>query len=326
MLRLARGRVTQAGDPTAAEQRLIVELAGGPQPAIADTALCGPVQAGDEVLVNTTARELGLGSGGFDIVHANLTRGLDSQPAAQDHVLKLNYTSLQHEVDPLEAELPDELPPLPRRPVAVLALHSQLAPVAWAFHEAAPQLRLGYIQTAGGALPASRSQTAATLRTRGLLAAHTTAGQAFGGPDGEALSTVGALAHAFAAAGWHAAVAGPGPGIQGSGSALGHGGLAALDSAHAALALGLDVILVPRLSAADERSRHRGLSHHTRTVLRLLLAPVTMPLEGPADLDGYARSGLPAELMGRSLAVEAPFFTAALASGAVLAQRAAALA
>ena len=326
MLRLARGRVTQAGDATAAEQQLTVELADGPHAAIADTALVGPAQPGDEVLVNTSARELDLGSGGFDIVHANLTRGLDRAPDAQDHVLKLNYTSLQHQVHPLEAELPDELPPLAGWPVAVLALHTQLAPVAWAFHEAAPALRLGYVQTPGGALPASRSRTAATLRRQGLLAAHTTAGQAFGGPDGDALSTAGALAHAFTAAGWHAAITGPGPGIQGSASALGHGGLAALDSAHAALALGLEVILVPRVSEADPRARHRGVSHHTRTVLSLLLAPVTVPLEGDADLDGYARSGLPADLMGRSLQLEAPFFTAALASGAVLASRAAALA
>ena len=64
---------------------------------------------------------------------------------------------------------------------------------------------------------------------------------------------------------------GPGPGILGSASALGHGGLAALANAHAALALGSAVVLVPRLSSADPRERHRGLSHHTDTVLRMLL-------------------------------------------------------
>ena len=39
--------------------------------------MTGPVEVGDEVLVNVQARELGLGSGGFDVLHANLTRGLD---------------------------------------------------------------------------------------------------------------------------------------------------------------------------------------------------------------------------------------------------------
>ena len=325
MLRLARGRVTAAGDP-AAEQQLTVELAGGSFPAIADTALVGAAEVGDEVLVNTVARDLGLGSGGFDVVHANLTRGLDCAPAVAGSALKLNYTSLQHEVRAIEAELPHALAPLPPRPVAVLALHTQLAPVAWAFHEATPQLHLGYIQTPGGALPASHSRTTATLLDRGLLVAHTTAGQAFGGPDGDAITTVGALAHAFTKAGWDAAIVGPGPGIQGSASTLGHGGLAALDSANAALALGLDVIVVPRVSDADPRGRHRGLSHHTRTVLALLRAPVTAPLDGDSDLEGYERSGLPAELMGRSFSSEPAFFKAALASGSALAQRAAALA
>jgi hypothetical protein len=324
MLRLARGAVVSAGDPTAAEQEITVALRDGPHPAIADTALVGPAAPGDEVLVNVAARELGLGSGGFDIVHANLTRGLDAPGEPGDHVLKLNYTSLQHAVQPLD---PPELPDLPCRPVAILALHSQLAPVAWAFAKQAPTLRLGYIQTPGGALPASHSRTVRELRARNLLAAHVTAGQAYGGPDGDAITTLGALAHAFTLGGWHAAIAGPGPGIQGSATALGHGGLVALDSAHAALSLGLEAILVPRRSDVDPRPRHRGLSHHTATVLRLLLAPVTLPpLDSQVDLDGYSRSGLPAELMGADLQQEPSFFTAALASGGLLAQHAAALA
>ncbi len=228
---------------------------------------------------------------------------------------------------PSEPVDPRELPELPRRPVAILALHSQLAPVAWAFAQHAPTLRLGYVQTPGGALPASHSRVARELRARNLLAGHLTAGQAFGGPDGDAITTLGALAHAFTLAGWHAAIAGPGPGIQGSATALGHGGLVALDSAHASLSLGLEAILVPRCSDADPRPRHRGLSHHTATVLRLLLAAVTLPAQDdPADLDGYARSGLPAELMGADLGQERSFFTAALRSGDLLARRAAALA
>jgi hypothetical protein len=323
VLRLARGRVGSAAAPLGGEQELTVELADGPHPAICDVGLLGACVAGDEVIVNVAARELGLGSGGFDIVHANLTRGLDAPAASGDRAMKLNYTSLQHAVDPID---PVDLVELPRRPVAVLALHSQLAPLAWAFAQAAPGRRLGYVQTVGGALPASHSRVARELRTRGILAAHVSAGQAFGGPDGDALTTAGALAHAFTTGSWDAAIVGPGPGIQGSGTALGHGGLAALDSAHAALALGLEVILVPRVSESDPRERHRGLSHHTATVLRLLLAPVTVAPDGPADLDGYARAGLPSELMGAPLEREQSFFATALASGELLAQRAAALA
>jgi Protein of unknown function (DUF3866) len=244
------------------------------RPAIADVALVGAAQIGDEVIVNAQALDLGLGSGGFDIVHVNLTRGLGGDGAPGANVMKLNYTSLQHAVRPVE----DERLNLPLgRPVAVLALHGQLAPVVWAFAQAVPDARLGYVQTGGGALPVGHSRTVRTLRERGLLAGHLTAGAAFGG-EGEAITTAGALHHGLDTLGWDAAVCGPGPGIVGSDSPLGHGGLVALDSAHAALALGCEALLVARMSSGDPRARHRGISHHTLTVLDLLLAPVTVAL------------------------------------------------
>ncbi len=137
--------------------------------------------------------------------------------------------------------------------------------------------KLGYVQTEGGALPGGHSRTVRALRERGLLAGHLTAGAAFGG-EGEAITTAGALHHGLRALGWDAAVCGPGPGIVGSGSALGHGGMVALDSAHVALALGCQTLLVARMSSGEERSRHRGISHHTLTVLDLLLEPVTVAL------------------------------------------------
>jgi hypothetical protein len=251
--------------------------------------------------------------------------------------MKLNYTSLQHAVAPVEdgdglATPPDLRLPV-SRPAAVLALHGQLAPLAWAFARATggSARRLGYVQTAGGALPGGHSCVVRDLREGGLLAGHLTAGPAFGGADGESITTAAALHHGLLELGWDAAVAGPGPGILGSGSALGHGGMQALDSAHVALALGCPTLLVPRMSSTDRRARHRGLSHHTRTVLELLLAPVAVaipegvePADGrhdwrafAVDLDGYAASGLPTRSMGRE---DPLFFAAALAAGAALAQ------
>ncbi len=283
MLKLRRATVIDVGPmPSSSsapgEQQLTVELAGGGagrrRAAVADVGLVGPCKAGDEVIVNVEALDLGLGSGGFDIVHVNLTRGLEGGGGTPGNVMKLNYTSLQHAVDPVEQEEPG----LPLgRPVAVLALHGQLAAVAWAFARANPSARLGYIQTEGGALPGGHSRTVAALRERGLLAGHLTAGAAFGG-EGEAVTTAGALAHGLAGLGWDAAVCGPGPGIVGSSSRLGHGGMVALDSAHVALALGCPTLLVARMSSADGRLRHRGISHHTLTVLDLLLEPVTVAL------------------------------------------------
>jgi hypothetical protein len=332
MLTLHRGRVVAAGDAGVGMQRLEVEVGGERHAAMADVGRVGPAEVDDEVVVNTAARELALGSGGFDIVHVNLTRGLGGRGVPGAHVMKLNYTSLQHAVLPVEGEaltLPLE------SPVAVTFLHGQLAPVAWAFAQTAPGRALGYVQTAGGALPGSLSDTVAQLRERGLLAGHLTAAPAFGG-DGEAITVAGALHHGGAERGWDALVCGPGPGILGSASALGHGGLAALDSAHAALALGAPTLLVPRMSGADPRERHRGISHHVATVLSLLLdrVMVAVPEHGdrrelvddrhewrrvPVDVDGYAASGLPARTMGRELDEDPLFFAAALAGGAALA-------
>jgi hypothetical protein len=244
--------------------------------------------------------------------------------------MKLNYTSLQHAIVPVEG--PELHAPL-RRPVAVFGLHGQLAPVAWAFGQTAPGGRLGYVQTAGGALPGGHSRVVRDLRERGLLAGHLTAGAAFGGADGDAISTPGAIQHGVHDLGWDAVVCGPGPGILGSASALGHGGMAALDTAHAALALGCPVVLCARMSSGDPRERHRGLSHHTTTVLQLLLERVTVALPAgeqphddrhawlalPADVDDYRASGLPDRTMGRSMDEDELFFAAALVCGTALA-------
>jgi hypothetical protein len=314
MLKLRHARVLEAGTPATArdgascEQQLTVELIGAaeprPRPAIADLSLIGPTEAGDEVVVNVEALDLGLGSGGFDVVHVNLTRGLQGGGSDGANVMKLNYTSLQHAIHPVE----DEALELPlERPVAVLALHGQLAPVAWAFAQANPGASLGYVQTEGGALPGSHSRTVAALRGSGLLCGHLTAGSTFGG-EGEAITTGGALHHGLHALGWDAALCGPGPGIVGSSSSLGHGGMLALDSAHVALALGCPTLVVARMSSADPRERHRGISHHTLTVLDLLLEPVSVALpagiRSPVGAD--LRAGLGSVFAGSTPARPVP--------------------
>lgn len=290
MLKLRRATVLDASPPSPrGQQELTVALEGvegSPRPAICDTTLLGAAQAGDEVIVNVEALDLGLGSGGFDVMHVNLTRGLAGEGAPAANVMKLNYTSLQHTIAPVA----DEHLQVPlAAPVAVLALHGQLAAVAWAYQRARPGARLGYVQTEGGALAGSHSRTVQMLRERSLLAGHVTAGAAYGG-ELESVSTAGAIHHGLTELGWEAAVCGPGPGMVGSSSRLGHGGMAALDSAHVALALGCPTLLVARMSSADARPRHRGISHHTMTVLDLLLEPVTVAL--PAGM----RSPVGAEL------------------------------
>jgi hypothetical protein len=201
---------------------------------------------------------------------------------------------------------------------------------------------VGYVQSAGGALPGPLSDTVAELLERGLLAGHVTAAPCFGGRH-DSITVEGALDAGARRLGWDCALVGPGPGILGSASALGHGGLAALSNAHAALALGCPVVLAPRVSSGDSRERHRGLSHHTATVLELLLRSVrvavaddsgsgadelraaleqggheAVEVEVAGLLDDYAASGLPAVTMGRNLASDREFFASSLAAGVAL--------
>jgi len=338
-LKLRRGVVV-------AEDPLTVEVDGERRNAWADERLLGEMREGDEVVVNVEALDLDLGSGGFDVVHVNLTRGLSGGGApGGEHVMKLNYTSLQHPVAPVETRgcnvfdrhsMEKTLHPMP---VLVIPLHGHLAPAAWAAARARPGLKVGYVQTGGGALPGSMGRDVAELCERGLLCGHVTAGPAYGG-EHEAISVAGALDAAANGLGWDAAIAGPGPGVIGSDTRLGHGGIAALDTAHAALALGLPTLLSPRLSSGDLRERHNPVSHHTLTVLELLLAPVQVPVptdastptalvdaaasphelvEAPAEISAYEEAGLPSRTMGRSIQEDSLFFAAALASGAALA-------
>lgn len=355
-LQLRRGTVVCAAP-------LTVEVDGERRPAWADTVLLGEMREGDEVVVNVTALDLGLGSGGFDVVHVNLSRGLEGGGGADgEHVIKLNYTSLQHPVAPVEsidarfqthavggkgtaqgegagAKSPKAAETGAPATVSalVLPLHGHLAPAAWAAAQASPDARVGYIQTGGGALPGSLCRDVAELCEHGLLCGHITAAPAYGG-ENEALSTVGAL-DAANRLGWDAALVGPGPGIIGSNTEFGHGGIAALDSTHAALSLHLPTLLSPRLSSSDPRERHVNVSHHTYTVLELLLAPVDVAVpegedeiqaaleEAPGnhrlrfasvDLDAYSASGLPSTTMGRPLQEDPLFFAAPLAAGHLL--------
>lgn len=324
MLKLRRGMVSGT-DP------LEVKLDSGElRRAWVDESMLGPCEVGDEVIVNVEAVDLGLGSGGFDIVHCNLTRGLAAEGSATEHVMKLNYTSLQHPVGTIERPAGEaKSKPVP---VVAIGLHGHLAPVAWAAAEAGVD-RVGYIQTGGGALPASLSRDVADLLDRGLLVGHVTAGPAYGA-EHEAITLIGAI-DAAVSLGWQAVIAGPGPGILGSATALGHGGMTALDVIHAGLALEAPVVLSPRMSSGDPRPRHQGLSHHTQTVLDLALGPVVIPVPigfedllpertpgtilVEADLRGYAESGLPRRTMGRDLEEDRPFFAGPLAAGRHLA-------
>lgn len=193
------------------------------------------------------------------------------------------------------------------RPVAVLALRSQLAPVAWAFARGLPGGRLGYVRIAGGGALGGRSHVVGALRERRLLAGSLTVGTS-PGREGEAITTAGALHDGLRELGWDAVVCDAGAESAEDGTPFGPAAMAALDCAHAALALGCATLVVPRMCSGDARRRRRGISQDTLTVLDLLLEPVSVAL--PAGM----RSPVGAELHAGLRAVfGAPSRTAAQA-------------
>lgn len=271
------------------------------------TQLIGPVAAGDAVVVNTTAVDLGLGTGGWDVVHWNLSRESWSEAGAGP-IMKLRYTSLQVDTGAQVEERAD----LGGTPVVACDVHSQLAPVAAAFADAAPGRRLTYVMTDSAALPLALSDLVADLAAAGLLAETITCGQAFGGGR-EAVNVHSAL---LLAAG-DAIVVGPGPGVVGTGSRFGFSGLEVAGVVDAVTRLGGVPIVAVRWSGADRRERHRGQSHHTTTALEL----ASHPALAPAPPDGWAGPDVGAvTTMGRTQAEDPEFFRYAAAAGLAAAQ------
>ncbi len=316
---LRRGTVTAVVERL--EELARIEVDG--RPCVAYPRVTGPVEAGDEVIVNVQALELGLGSGGFDVLYVNLTRGLELAVAPDAHVMTLPYTPLQAAVRHVEedGELAESLAGMP---VVCCSLHSQLAPACAGIGEG---VRVAYVQVGGGALPVSLSDSLRALKKRGLVEIGIASGPCFDG-DAQAVGVASALAWA-SAAGFAVAVCAVGPGIVGTGSALGHGGVAAAEAANAGSALGGSPVLAVRVSEGDSRERHQGVSHHTRAVLDLAIGDVTVAwpagLEAPewligaeqVDVAGWREecAGLPLEHMGRGPDEDPWFFASAFAAG-----------
>lgn len=333
----------------------LVGLAGRLEKALSYNSLTGSVVPGDDVLVNTTAVRLGLGTGGYHFVMANLsTAGMTG--LTPGHIMKLRYTPLQLQVEVVEERQPELFgleASLSGMPVVCCSLHSQLPGVVFGVRAVSgPGLRLVYIMTAGAALPLTISRLVAALEERGLIGGAITAGQAFGG-EVEAVNLYSALLAARLVLQADVAVVAMGPGIVGTGTAWGTTALEQGEAVNAVHTLGGRPVAVARLSFADPRPRHQGLSHHTLTALgRVALAPAILALprldgekaaalrrqleeyglssrhqvveeDGTPGLELLVESGLPVTTMGRGPEEEPEFFLASTAAGQVAARLAA---
>lgn len=248
---------------------LEVSVNGQTLPAVAFTQFVPDVQPGDQVVLNTTARRLSLGSGGYDFVMVNLSRP-EHTLQGSGHIMKLRYTpyqcrvlSVEEEASPYRETMADALD-LAKTPVIVGELHSQLVPAAAVL--ARRGLSAAYVMTDGACLPIAWSKNVRDLKARGLLKGTVTAGNAYGG-DLEAVNLFSALLAAQAVFRPDVILVMMGPGIVGTGTKWGFTGVEQGILLNAADTLGGIPVAIPRVSFADARERHRGLSHHTVTAL-----------------------------------------------------------
>lgn len=292
---------------------LIVEAAGNNCPAVNYDALTGTVNVGDRVLLNTTAVELNLGTGGSHFVMANLTSPTaaiasgavqagaaeveaaepeDAKPSDpkevyrqkskshHGHIMKIRYTpnqlkvlAVEEEDSPFHKKMAGSFS-LDGVPVVCCSLHSMLPPAAAAVKAFNPELKVAYLMTDGAALPLKFSRLVHSLKNKGMIDGTITVGHAFGG-DLEAVNIYSGLLAAVSIMEADVVIAAMGPGIIGTGTPFGFTGIEQAQLLHAVHSLEGFPIAVPRLGFADSRERHQGLSHHSRITLgKAVLVPV----------------------------------------------------
>lgn len=352
-VRLRRGRVigVLAERPGALE--LEVEVDGERAAALAYPELLGPVAEGDTVILNTTAVALGLGTGGFHLVVA-VEGGPPTEITHSGRVLKARYTPSQIAVPTVEETHRDALensPGLGGTPVVCAPLHSMIAPAA-AGARAAGAERIAYVMTDGASLAGAFSRLVPRMRDAGLLDSWITCGQAFGG-ELEAVTIWSALVAAVEVLGADVVLVADGPGNLGTDTTWGVSALGSGHALNAAAAVGGRPVAPLRLSFTERRERHRGVSHHTMTILERISAPgvnVAVPVleaaereevwnalrargledrhqlvetDGRPALAELERRGFEIESMGRTPAEDPAFFLAAGAVGVLAARMAA---
>ncbi|WP_346623641.1 DUF3866 family protein [Blastococcus montanus] len=346
-IRWRRGAVTEVGRSWRDALELTVEVPGeGALRALAYPSLVGIPQVGDDVLLNTTALAQNLGTGGYALVVAVPDR-LPPDPEGPGHLVKARYTPLQVTVQGVDEQETEHhaaiagADDLGGMPVVVADLHSALPAVLIGMLATDPDLKVAYVMTDGGALPAGFSRTLDVLKTS--LAGVVTVGQAFGG-DLEAVTLHTGLLAARHVLNADLAIVSQGPGNLGTGTPWGFSGIAAGEACNAVSVLGGLPIGALRISDADPRPRHRGVSHHSLTAFgRVALGGVTLiaprglsselggqvdedlagqPERNPVvwvDTDGLdtalGLSPVPLRTMGRGYPEERAYFLAAAAAG-----------
>ncbi|RQD76998.1 MAG: DUF3866 family protein, partial [Candidatus Syntrophonatronum acetioxidans] len=283
MFRLRPGTIKEITRCREELEEALVSVEGKEEKALNYPRLTGRLLPGDRVILNTTALHLGLGTGGRHFVFFN-HRHSQVDMGDKGHIIKLRYTPYQLKVFSCEEE---ESPfnscfhnykGLENTPVLIGELHSMLIPAAAVIKYLCPHIRIGYVMTDGASLPLALSEGVNQLKKLGIIAGAVTSGHAFGG-DLEAVNNYSALIAAREILKAQVIIITMGPGAVGTGTEYGFTGIEQGELINAVNILEGDPFLVLRVSFQDNRLRHRGISHHSLTVLeKIALTPATLCL------------------------------------------------
>ncbi|RKS67913.1 uncharacterized protein DUF3866 [Motilibacter peucedani] len=330
MIQWRQGTVTTVDREWDGAREVTVEVDGDAVRALAYVALVGAPVPGDRVLLNVTALSLGLGTGGSALVVALPDRlppdpVAPAPPAGPGHLVKARYTPLQPVVlgvdeqdSPWHAAL-STAESLDGMPVVVADLHSALPAILCGLRSVSPSLRVGYVMTDGAALPLWLSRTVSGLRSAGWLAGCVTVGQSFGG-DLEAVTLHTGLLAARLVLECDVVVVTQGPGNLGTDTRWGFSGVACGEAVNAVAALSGRPVASLRVSSADPRERHRGVSHHSLTAygrVALARADVVVPLLGGSFGDRVVADAAPLAARHRLVEVACDGLPEALATSPV---------
>ena len=233
--------------------------------------LTGSIEIDDNVILNTTAVDLSLGTGGYHFVlfnYSNESRTIEGE----GHIMKLRYTPYQLKCLTAEEEVSqyhdlfNDFDNLNKKIFIVGTLHSMLAPLASMIKWLNPTLRINYLMTDGGALPLQFSNTVRELKEKDIIDKTISIGHAFGG-DLECVNIYTGLIASSEILDSDVTIITMGPGIVGTGTKFGFSGIEQGYYIDAVNNLNGTPFIVPRISFKDSRERHRGISHHTLTVL-----------------------------------------------------------
>jgi hypothetical protein len=274
MFSVANGSVVDIIKDTPEFQELLVQMDGHiePERAYNYPQLYRRLVIGEKVLLNTAAVKLGLGTGGRHFVIPEYAA--DDTTKFPGHIMKLRYTPWQF---PILAAEEDTSPyhqslvasdSLAETPVVIAPLHSMLPGIILGFRTIRKNTRIAYVMTDGAALPIALSEMVRELKSKKLLDLTVTAGHAFGG-DLEAVSIPSALLAARQAIEPDLIIVALGPGVVGTGTAFGFSGIEQSWVIDLVSKLHGLAVVAPRISGADSRERHLGISHHSLTILKM---------------------------------------------------------